>query len=175
MMGKAKDPGSAREAELARMMEQYGAALVGTCAMLLGDYDLAQDAVQETFIKAYRAMDGLRREHAGSEKAWLTRIAVNVCRDHQRTKWFRFVDRGKDIDALMLPAPNAGEQARELFSAVQSLPRRHREIILLHYYQDMQAREIAEVLGVSRQTVYRRLEAARQALKRILERWDFCG
>lgn len=46
----------ATEAELARMMEQYGARLAAVCALMLGDRDLAQDIVQETFIRAYQRL-----------------------------------------------------------------------------------------------------------------------
>ena len=118
-MGNTLVPGNACEAELARMIKQYGGMLVGTCTMLLGDADLAQDAVQETFIKAYHRMDSFRSEFEGSEKAWLTRIAVNVCRDHQRSRWFRFVDRRTPIDSLILcpdhiRTPEACELAEKL-------------------------------------------------------------
>lgn len=53
-MGNTLVPGKASEAELSRMMETYGAMLTGTCTVLLGDRHLAQDIVQETFIRAYK-------------------------------------------------------------------------------------------------------------------------
>ena len=83
-MGNTLVPGKASEAELSRMMETYGAMLTGTCTVLLGDRHLAQDIVQETFIRAYKKMDSFRGERPESEKAWLTRIAVNLCRDERR-------------------------------------------------------------------------------------------
>ncbi len=169
-MGNAKVPGSAREAELQRMMLTYGNQLVGLCTGLLSDHMLAQDVVQETFIKAYKHMDSFRGENEGSEKAWLTRIAVNLCRDQQRSRWFRFVDRNTSYDML----PERGQQAEdaqiELYHAVTNLPGKYREVILLHYYQDMDAAEIAAALHVSLSSVYRRLEKARKKLKDQLER-----
>ena len=90
-MGNTLVPGKASEAELSRMMETYGAMLTGTCTVLLGDRHLAQDIVQETFIRAYKKMDSFRGERPESEKAWLTRIAVNLCRDERRKKWFRLI------------------------------------------------------------------------------------
>ena len=56
------------------------------CYAMLRDAEQAKDAVQETFVKAYRAMDDWRG--ACSEKTWLTRIAVNTCRDMRRSAWF---------------------------------------------------------------------------------------
>lgn len=65
----------ATEAELARMMDQHGARLAAVCALMLGDRDLAQDIVQETFIRAYQRLECFRGERQESERAWLTSIA----------------------------------------------------------------------------------------------------
>ena len=91
----------ATEAELARMMEQYGARLVAVCALMLGDRDLAQDIVQETFIRAYQRLECFRGERQESERAWLTSIAVNLCKNERKKSWFRFIDRKTPIDALI--------------------------------------------------------------------------
>lgn len=175
MTGKPLVPGSASEAELSRWMQAYGPMLVGTCATLLGDVHLAQDIVQETFIRAYQSRDRFRGEHEGSEKAWLVRIAVNLCRDQQRTKWFRFVDRRRSVETLTLPMPEASDEAKQLYAAVQTLPAKYREVILLRYYQDMAMGDIAQALHLAPSSVYRRLQKARQLLKKKLERWDFRG
>lgn len=171
-MGNAKVPGDARETNLIRMMDTYSSRLVGLCTGLLGDAALAQDVVQETFIKAYKYMDDFRGERDGSEKAWLTRIAVNLCRDQQRSRWFRFVDRSVSFDMLPEQGEPIDETHIELYQAVMQLPAKYREVILLHYYQDMQAGEIACALGLSVSSVYRRLDKAREKLKTNLERWD---
>lgn len=144
MTGKPLVPGYASEAELIRWMKDYGPMLTGTCTALLGDEHLAQDIVQETFIRAYQAWNRFRGAHDGSEKAWLTRIAVNLCRDQQRSKWFRLVDRRVPVEELTLPMPEASGEAKQLFAAVLSLPQKYREVILLHFYQDMSVGEIAK-------------------------------
>ena len=164
-MGKALAPGDARDATLTRMMQQYAKELTGLCAALLKDRDLAQDAVQETFLRAYRAMDGYR---GGSEKAWLTSIAVNVSRNMRRTAWFRARGRSVPIDER-IPA-RVSEEERGLFDAVEALDRRSREVILMRYYQEMTVHEIASVLRISESAVYKRLESAKQRLGKALER-----
>lgn len=63
-----------KDERLYQMMEQYGDGILRMCALYLGDSALAQ----ETFLKAYRSMDTFRGE--SSEKTWLTRIAINLCR-----------------------------------------------------------------------------------------------
>ena len=87
----------AAEQEMLRLMDAYGPSLVGMCTLLLKDAHLAQDVVQETFIRAWR-QGKLRQE---TEKAWLTRVAVNLCRDEYRSRWFRHVDRRITPDALL--------------------------------------------------------------------------
>lgn len=175
MTGKPLVPGYASEAELSRWMKDYGPMLVGTCATLLGDVHLAQDVVQETFIRAYQHRSRFRGVNEASEKAWLTRIAINLCRDQQRSKWFRFVDKRVPVEELALPMPEAGMEAKQLYAAVQSLPQKYREVILLHFYQDMSVGEIAQTLHIAASSIYRRMKKAQQLLKKKLERWDFCG
>lgn len=172
-MSNALVPGEAREAELARMMRMYGSLLAGLATGLLGDSHLAQDIVQETFLRAYRKMDTFRGERAESEKAWLCRITVNLCRDQRRSRWFRFVDRRVTPETLMDLSVQATEEDKTLFEAVERLPMKLKEVILLHYYQDMRVEEMAEALGITASAVYRRIEKARQRLKELLEGWDF--
>ena len=79
------------EETLTRMVGEWQLPLLRTCCAVLGSEDLAKDAVQETFLKAYRGLPSFRGEC--SEKTWLMRIAVNVCRDMLRSSWFRTIDR----------------------------------------------------------------------------------
>ena len=161
--------GEVRDAALERMMQTYGGMLAGMCTVLLRDRELAQDIVQETFIRAWRRLDTLRGGEK-SEKAWLCRIAVNLCRDQQRTRWFQLVDR--DESALSQLSVPANQPVSDVLEAVGQLPLRLREVILLHYYQDMDAEEMAKTLGLTVSSVYRRLRKARGQLKKMLEGAD---
>lgn len=172
-MGGAQVPGRACEAELERMMRTYGGMLVGLCTGMLKDSYLAQDMAQETFIRAYTKMGGFRGEREGSEKAWLCRIALNLCRDYQRTKWFRLVDRMEAPEQAARPSAAPDVPYGEVLSAVTALPARLKEVVLLYYYQDMRLEEAARVLGISKSAVSRRLEKARKQVRKSLEGWDF--
>ena len=167
-MGNTLVPGKASEAELSRMMETYGAMLTGTCTVLLGDRHLSQYIVHETFIRAYKKMDSFRGERPESEKAWLTRIAVNLCRDEKRKSWFRLRERAKPIDMRAIPMEDATEEAGELYAAVQALPKKYREVILLYYYQDLTAQEIAAIFHQATGSIYHKLSVAQQMLKKTL-------
>lgn len=168
LMSSAWGPGSANEQELIRLMDTYGSILLSLCRMMLHDFHRAQDAVQETFIKAYRHINKI--EHVQNEKAWLIRIAVNICRDMMRTAWFRHAAKSVDLAELPeLPAPQERTEDSPILDEVQRLPAKEREVILLHYWQEMDADEIASALSINRATVYRRLERARQRLKMNVE------
>lgn len=160
---------SSCEEHTALLVEQYGTQLVGLCSRLLRDHDLAQDAVQETLLKAYLKRGSFRGENEKSEKAWLMQIAVNVCRDQMRTSWFRFTDSKSALDALNQAAVEASEEAVLLRVMIGSLPRKYSEVIWMYYYQDMTVCEIAAVIERSTAVVYRRLRKARQMLRAFMQ------
>ena len=135
MTGNTLVPGKASETELCRMMDEYSSMLVGICAILLDDRDLAQDVVQETFIRVYKKMDR---------------------------------ERAKPIDMTAIPMEDATEEARELYAAVQALPKKYREVILLYYYQDLTAQEIAAIFHQATGSIYHKLSVAQQMLKKTL-------
>lgn len=161
-MGMAKEA----EAEITRMMDAYGGMLAGLCTAMLGDADLAQDVTQETFLRAYRSFG---RFNGRSEKAWLTRIAVNLCRDHWKSRWFRHVDRRVTPEMLPEPAAPEDERRQRVWEAVKALPGPLREVVLLRYYQDMRPEEITRALRISRSALYRRLDRAHRVLREQLE------
>ena len=132
------------------------------------DRMLAEDAVQETFIKVYRKLDGLRPEL--NEKAWLYKIAVNCSRDILRSAWFKRINRHVTPDMLPDPAgPPLSEEMIDLNRAIASLNEKQREVILLRYYQGFSETEIAGILGLSQSSVAGRLKRAKKQLYSSLQ------
>ena len=151
-------------------MEQYEESLLRMCFVYLGDAQLAEDAVQETFLKAYRSLSGFRGE--ASEKTWLLRIAINTCKDVRRGAWFRHVDRNVALDQLREPSAPDAAFDDSLTRAVMALKPRYRAAVLLCYYKGLTGKEAAQALGVSRATVMNRLRKAKEQIKKALEAWD---
>ena len=160
-----------RDAWLEEAMQKWEVPLLRTCCLLLRDVSLAEDAVQDTFVKAWRAYDRFRGE--SSEKTWLMRIAVNTCRDMQRGKWFQHIDRGVSVDDLPEPSVPFAAPDDQVTRAVLSLPAGLRRVAVLHYYQDLTIREVAEALHLSKRTVHYRLDKAKCELERSLEEWYY--
>ena len=94
---------------LTRLVRQYQTDLLRICYIQLHDTALAEDAVQETYLKAYRSMPAFRGDC--SEKTWLMRIAVNVCRDMLRSAWFRHLDRRITLEQLPELSDGGGHAA----------------------------------------------------------------
>ena len=153
---------------LDQWMRQHGSRLLRLCAMNLQDASLAQDAVQDTFLKAFRQFHRFRGD--ADPLTWLTAIAMNVCRDYRRTAWFRHVDRRVEADALPTPADFTFPD-NTVVRAVMALPPRYREVTLLRYYQNMKQKDIANALGISDRAVRQRLGKANQILREQLKEW----
>lgn len=166
-MKAVKGPDSPDE-RIEKMVIQYQTPLLRLCYAYLHDTELARDAVQETFIKAYRNMDKYREE--ASEKTWLSRIAINTCKDMNRSGWFRHVDRSVTPDMLPEPAKPVEPEDRELTMEIMRLPAKMREAALLCWLQGLTYNEAADALGISLQAIGNRLNRARKKLREAMER-----
>ena len=148
------------------MISRYGDEILRLCLLYLGDRQFAEDAFQETFVKAWKHGDAFRQEC--SVKTWLSRIAVNTCRDMLRSGWFRLMKRSEPLEKLLdltgPPSPDDGS-VRE---AVLALPGKYREVIVLYYDQGMKLKEIAELLHLPIHSASTRLRRARALLKKTL-------
>lgn len=167
------------------LVQRYQRRIFGLCYGMVRNPDDAQDLVQETFVKAFRNLDGF--EGQASFYTWTYRIARNVCIDYLRkAKRTRAVDYDDTIgrdedeadDAGMLlpsrlgvnPAKVAGrrELLEKIEEALQSLSPAHREAILLREIEGLSYQEMADALEISIGTVMSRLHHARKNMQRVL-------
>ena len=157
---------NARREALRALVRLYQTDVLRMCYMLLKARQFAEDAAQETFLKAYLSYDTLRDK--GKEKAWLMTIAVNTCRAMLRSRWARHIIRASsDFDQAMASQPFPVDEIM-LHIEVERLPYRQREAVLLYYYQGMSVKEVARCLNTSQSSVSSRLKHARKRLKDVL-------
>lgn len=154
---------------LDRLMREYGDSVFRMCFLYLKDYHLAEDATQETFMKAMRSYDSFL--HNSKEKTWLIRIAINTCKNVMRTRWFRFPMM--DIEEQQyLDIQNSIEELIEkdsISSAIMSLKRKDRELIILYYYQELSVKEISVIMNKKENAINQQLRRARKKLKDYLK------
>jgi RNA polymerase sigma factor (sigma-70 family) len=158
---------SERGAWLEGAMLRWETRLIRLCYAYLHDTALAEDAVQETFLKAWKGYDRFCGEAA--EKTWIMRIAINTCKDLRRSAWFRHTDRSAAPETVPEAAHPFTPTDDTVTRAVMALKPRLREVALLRWYQGLTGSETAEALGIARATVYNRLEKAQRILQKELE------
>ena len=168
-MQRIKAPDPTAEQQFCELVSAYQTALLRMCYLNLQDRALAEDAVQETFIKAWKSFDTFRDE--SNIRTWLMRIAINTCRDMQRSWWSRHISRHVTLDMLMLTEGTGkiSDDAMALNHEIAALPLKLRETVLLYYYQDMTVNEIADALGIAPASVSGRLKRARDKLRTALK------
>src|SRR5687767_10903932 len=171
-------------AELERGFEELRPELVGYSYRMLGSPFEAEDAVQETFVRAWRAYDGF--EGRASLRSWLYRITTNVCLDMLggRERRARPMDLGpaqEPIEANLntmpeatwiQPAPDPADLAEShettrlaIIAALQHLPPRQRAVLILCEVLRWRASEVAELLETSVASVNSALQRARATLE----------
>ena len=158
-----------RQLRLTRLMQTHGNSVLRVCFLYLHDRDLAQDAAQTTFLNVWKALDSLRDdEHC---RPWLMRIAVNTCRSVLRSRQYRQYAAHCNLDSI--PEPGVCDQYPDhtVLNAVQGLPDKYREVVVMHYYQGLTTLETAQALRLPHATVRTRLHRARHMLEPLLKGW----
>jgi len=183
--GDVRRAAAGDEAAFEALVLRHQRALYNLSFRLLGDRPEAEDAVQEAFLRAWRALPRFRGD--ASFRTWLTGIAINVCRNRlcsadarRRRATASLVRRDPETgleSALPLPDPapdpetrtRAGETRAALGRALAALSAEHREVILLREVNGLEYGELAAVLGCALGTVKSRIARARGALREALE------
>ncbi len=166
------------------LVVKYQDQIMNLCVRVLGNYTDGQDAAQETFVKVYKNLHTFKGEALFS--TWLYRIAVNTCRNKQRSWWSRFSRSAVKLDAPIRNEEN--DRIREVSDtslspekdlkrhriaeavkkALATLPKKHRELIVLRDIQGRSYEEIEQILNISLGTVKSRLVRARSAMQERL-------
>jgi len=151
------------------LVRRHREGVVNVVYRMCGDANLAEDAAQEAFIRAWQHLPGYRPR--SPFRNWVYRIATNVALDMLRRE-----RETVDIDALSLAASDRGpeatvegrERGEQVRQAVLALPPASRAVLVLREYEGLSYREIADMLGIPIGTVMSRLNYARNRLRESL-------
>ncbi|MGD1069119.1 MAG: sigma-70 family RNA polymerase sigma factor [Bryobacteraceae bacterium] len=171
---------SGEDAAWEELVRLHTRRVYGICYRFTGKDSEAQDLTQDVFLRVFRALGGFRSTE-GSFATWLTRLTRNLLIDHyRRTRSERLTD---SIDEQLPRAEEgfvavsrpdtvlAGREASEILQgALKKLSPELRETIILRDLQEMEYREIAQVLGIPEGTVKSRLNRGRAELARLLKK-----
>ncbi|HET7657735.1 MAG TPA: sigma-70 family RNA polymerase sigma factor [Bacillales bacterium] len=168
-----------REKQIEDIIEDYGDAMINFAYTYVKNWSTAEDVVQDALIKVYDRLHTFGR--SSSIKTWLFAIVANQCKDYLRKNFVKKIIVGGVREADLAVPDSSPEQyldaqasEKELAERILSLPIKYREVIVLHYYEDLSVSEISEFLGANLSTVKSRLQRARKKLRSALEEvWDY--
>ena len=178
-----------------QLIYEYSQTLMRLCYLYLKDYHMAEDAVQETLYKAYKNYGTFN--HNSSLKTWITKIAVNVCKDCMRKPGYKeiatdasimfAVDKDANIEVNMGENMDANieenmevnieenylihtnDESSGLLNAVYNLSGKYKQVILMRYYMELSINEIASICNEKPNTVSVRLKRAKEMLKESIK------
>lgn len=166
-------------ADFDQIVRRYQRKVYRVIFLMLKNPEDADNLTQECFLRAYLSMDRFRGEC--SVQTWLLRIAMNLARDHARSRragfWKRLLWLGDDgaiagerEPASVNPSPERGMLAREkldaVWQAVEQLSPRQKEVFVLRFVEELELKEIADVLKLSTGTVKTQLFRAVERVRK---------
>lgn len=169
-IGEMNEEETLTDVEMQRLIDKYGNDILRLCTLYLKDRHLAEDALQETYIKVWQKYYTYKNQ--AEEKTWITRIAINVCKNYLRTAWFK---RTETMDIIEI-SQNSGnsyksvDESVDLMHAIQGLKDKYRAVLLLYYYQEFTVKEIADTMGMNQSTVLSLMRRGRNQLKQKLNK-----
>lgn len=163
-----------RQARFNQLAEDYGADLYRYAMWICGNDALAKDLVQETYLRAWKALDKLKDSKAA--KSWLITI---LRREYART-FERKVPRFTDVDTVVVPEeaelePDDRAEVRMLRQGIMKLAPKYREPLMMQVVLGFSCEEIAQHLEISKSAVMTQLFRAREQLKARLQKDGVTG
>lgn len=154
----------------APLVDRYHDRLARYAVRMLGDREDAEEALQDTFLRAYRALERYRDEERFG--GWLFRILVNQCRSvlaRRQRRATLLAEAAWDLPASVAPPDGEGHELREeLERALAELPAPAREVLILRYAEELSYEEIAAITGTGVSALKMRVQRACARLRSLL-------
>ncbi|CAI9393599.1 RNA polymerase sigma factor [Niallia sp. Sow4_A1] len=153
------------------LLEPYLKISYQTAFLLLKDYSLAEDAVQEALFATFKSLKKYNPQKA-LFKTWFNKILINTTLKLQRKRFFfmNFMDYNfKETTIIPESIYLQKEESEIIMKAIEKLDFKHQIIVILFYFQDLSIKEISQLLNIKEGTIKSRLYYSKQRLKSLLE------
>ena len=147
------------------LIDKYGSQLFRISYCVLCDKEDAEDAVQEAFLKYLTKAPEFTDEEY--EKAWLIKVVANISKN-----MFKLRVRRSAVPLEELCNIGVKDDDSELLEMVMNLPSKYKLVLILHYGEGYKTKEIADILNISEDLARKRLQKAREMLKKEIERCE---
>ncbi|MCT2344599.1 sigma-70 family RNA polymerase sigma factor [Niallia taxi] len=159
-----------REEIIDQLMQEYSDDILHLVYTYVKNRTTAEDLTQEIFLKCYEKLNQFNQQ--ATLKTWVYSIASNHCKDYLRSWHYRKITLS---DKILDYIPSKSKQVEEeiiansegniLTNAVMNLPLKYREVVFLHYYEELSLAEISKITAVNINTIKTRLKRAKELLK----------
>ena len=163
-----------KETLITQLMNDYAQDIIWLIYSYVKDKDIAEDLTQEVFIKAFKKLDGFQGK--SSIKTWLYKISINCSKDYLKSAYIKRVIPTSIFRTFVNHTTPSTEtvymkynESAFITKTVLKLPLKYREVIMLHYFEELSISEIEKMIHVNANTIKTRLRKAKQLLKEALE------
>lgn len=147
---------------IAAALKTYSDMVYRICFVYLRNSPDIDDVFQEVFLKLLQKTPAF--ESKDHEKAWLIRVTINQCKDVLKSFWRKNIDLVENIE---FASKNTAEN--DLLLVVLSLPKKYKDVVYLHYYEEYTVPQMANLLQRNENTIYSQLHRAKELMKLKLE------
>ncbi len=161
---------SEKNEKFKQIYEQYGRLMKYIAIKTIGSQTLAEDAVQNAFIKILRFIDKIEDINSPKCRAFVVLATENCCKDikkieiRQKIKQIKLFSQGEKSNGFDYESV----EAKDFALKINEIPEKYKTVLMLRFYYDMSYDEIAEMLGTTNQNVRKRIERARKIAIQIL-------
>lgn len=156
-----KNSDIAKEMQYRRLVDEFSDTVTRLCIVHTGNYADAEDCYQNVFFKLFKALD---KGEIPNPKAWIIKVTLNECRSVLR---YRLRKNTVDLNEVTASAEDSREH--EMLDLVFRLPPKYRDVIYLHYYEELSVEEISEATKTNVNTVKSQLKRGREKLRAFME------
>lgn len=157
------------------LYEQYAGRMLGICLRYVGDRDIAQDLLHDSFIKIFDSFDKFTWRGEGSLRAWMERVVVNIALQYLRKN--DIVNQAASLDDLSedYEEPDVADvetiPQQILMQFIEELPAGYRTVFNLYTFEDKSHKEIAQILGINEKSSASQLFRAKTTLAKKIKEW----